>query len=138
MLSLNNKKCYNTCEGFVTLISMLVVGAIGISVTLSLMLLGLGSSRSSFALEQSNQAQALANACAQEALEQIRENSAFSGTGGLTLGEGSCDYTVTDLGGESRSITGSGTVGTIVSKFEIQISAIYPVITPTSWQEVAD
>jgi len=72
-----------------------VISAVGIIITLSVILLGLGSSRTSFSLEQSNQAKALANACAEEALWQIRDSMAFTGSGSLVLGQGTCGYAVT-------------------------------------------
>lgn len=125
-------------NGFITLLSVLVVGAVGVAITLSLLLLGVGNSRTGFAIEQSNQAKALANACAEEALQQIRDSTPFTGSGSLTLGQGTCAYTVTSQGGQNRTITASGTVGTIVRKAKIIINKINPTITLTSWQEVSD
>ena len=125
-------------EGFITLISVLIVGAIGVAIGTSLLLLGLGSSRTSFALVQSNQVKALANACSEEALQQIRDSTPFSGTGNLTLGQGTCTYTVTKLTGQNRTITASGTVGTIIRKVSISLDKITPNINVTSWQEVAN
>lgn len=124
--------------GFITLISVLVVSAVAVAVTLSLILLGIGSSRTSFAVQQSNQAKALANACAEEALQQIRDSTPFVGSGNLTLGQGTCSYTVTSQGGQNRTITASGTVGTVVRKTKVIINNISPTITVTSWQEVSD
>ena len=129
------KKWYNNNAGYVTLISVLVVGAVGVVIALSLILLGSGASRTSFALQQSAQAKGLANACAEEALEQIRESTAFTGSGNLTLGQGTCSYTVTNTGGTNRTVTTSGTVGTIVRKLTIIITAINPLIIVSSWQE---
>lgn len=125
-------------DGYITLISILVVGAIGVAITVSLILLGLGSSRTSFTVEQSAQAKALANACAEEALQQIRDSTPFTGSGNLTLGQGTCNYTVTSQGGQNRTITSSGTVGTIIRKVNVIINTINPTIAVTSWQEVAD
>ncbi|MDP2656076.1 MAG: hypothetical protein Q8P11_00740 [bacterium] len=127
---------YNNKNGFITLISVLVVGAVGVAIAVSLLLLGLGSSRTSFALEQSDQAKALNNACAEEALQQIADSTAYTGSGNLALGHGSCIYTVTSQGGGNRTVTTSGTVGTIVRKSTIIITAVNPSITITSWQEV--
>ncbi len=125
--------------GFITLISVLVVGAVGIAITLSVIVLGLGSSRTSFALEQSNQAKALTNACVEEALQQIKDSTSFTSTGtSLTLGQGTCTYTVTNDGGQNRTITATGTVGTTIRKVKVVISQISPSITVTSWQELAD
>lgn len=122
-------------RGFITLISVLVLSAVGVAVGISLILLGLGSSRTSFALEQSGQAKALANACAEEALAQIADSVPFSGSGSLTLGQGSCTYTVTKLTGQNRTIAASGTVGTIIRKISISIDQITPSIHIVSWQE---
>ena len=132
-------KFYNkTASGFITLLAVLIVGIVGTAIAVSLVLLGLGASRSSFAIEQSNQAKGLANACAEEALQQIRDLTSFTGTGNLTLGQGTCTYTVTNTGGSNRTITASGTVGTIVRKISISITAIMPSIVVSSWQEVAN
>ena len=125
-------------KGYITLISVLVVGAVSTAAALSLLLLGLGASRTSFAVEQSQQAKSLANACAEEGLQQIRSSSSFTGSGNLTLGQGSCAYVVTSQGGNNRTITGTGTVGTVIRKVKVIINAISPQIGVVSWQEVAD
>ena len=125
-------------KGFITLISVLVVGAVGVAITTSLILLGLGSSRTSFAIEQSNQAKGIANACAEEALQQIRDSTPFTGSGNLTLGQGTCSYAVTSQGAQNRTITASGAVGAIIRKVKIIIDKINPTIQVVSWQEVSD
>lgn len=136
--SASGSASFRESKGYIALITVLVVGAIGVAICVSLLLLGLGSSRTSFSLEQSNQTKALANACAEEALQQIRDSTPFEGTGNLTLGQGTCTYTVTKLTGQNRTITATGTVGTIVRKVKVIIDAISPSINVTSWQEVAD
>jgi hypothetical protein len=125
-------------KGYVALVTVLVIGAVGVAVAVSVILIGLGSSRTSFSLEQSNQAKALANACSEEALQQIRDSTPFTGTGNLTLGQGSCSYTVTSGESQNRTITSTGTVGTIMRKVKITIDKITPNINITYWQEVAN
>lgn len=132
----NNSKNLQPRSGFITLISVLVVGAVGIAISMSLILLGLGSSRTSFAIEQSDQAKALANACAEEALQKIKDSIPYTGTGNLAIGQGSCNYTVTNQGGQNRTITATGAVGTITRKEKIIIDKITPAIQIVSWQEV--
>ena len=130
---------YNkSSAGFVTLLSVLVVAAVGVAIATSLLLLGVGSFRTSFAYTQSNQAKGLASACAEEALQQIRDATSFTGSGNLSLGQGTCSYTVTSQGGQNRTITASGTVGTIIRKTKVIINKITPLITVISWQEVSD
>jgi hypothetical protein len=138
-------------KGFLTLISALIVTAIGLSISVSLILLGLGVSRTSFVTEQSYQANALANACAEQALQQIHDSMVMpdpipdpvpvlipaTGTGNLTLGQGTCSYTISDIGGNARKITAGGTIRSVIRKIQITISAVNP-ITVSSFQEVAD
>lgn len=128
------------CEqkGYVTLLSVLVVGAVGLAISVSLILLGNGASRTSFANEQSNQAKALANACVETALQQIRDADGYSGSGNLTIGQGTCVYTVLNTGGTTRTINASGMVGTIVRKVAVLVTELHPLVTLASWQEVAD
>lgn len=139
-LSANNMRMlYNKLRrGYITLVSVLVVGAIGVAIMLSLILLGIGISRTSFAYQQSNQAKGLANACGEEAMQRIRDSTPFVGSGTLLLGQGTCGYTVTTQGPQNRTITASGTVGTIIRKVRIVINRINPTIQVVSWQEIAD
>lgn len=125
-------------SGAVVLVSVLFIGAIGAAIATTLLLLGLNSSRLSFSLEQSHQAQGLATACAESALQAIWANESTTGTQTLTLGSGTCTYTITNLGGEQRKITASGTVQTVTRKVQLSISALNPTITVSSWQEIAD
>lgn len=136
-MSKKEKICHTArkSKGYITLVSVLVVGAVGISVAVSILLLGLSVSRTSFVEGQSRQARLLADSCAEEALEQIRDATSFSGSGTLSLGSGLCSYTVVSGGGSNRTITVSGTVGSIVRHASISVDAINPLIHIASWQE---
>jgi hypothetical protein len=131
-------------KGFMTLIATVLVVAIGLSIAVSLLILGVDTSRTSLVIEQSYQSSALANACAEEALQKIYDSMAvtpppppivFTGTGSLTMGQGSCSYTVTDTGGGTMNITTLGTVGTVIRKNQIILSAVSPLAV-SSWQEI--
>lgn len=131
-------------KGFITLMATFLVVAVGLSVSVSLLMLGLGSSRTSFVIEQSSQASALANACAEEALQLIYDSMAvvpppdpipFTGTGSLTMGQGGCSYTVTDTGGGIMDITTTATVGDVIRKNHLILSSVIP-LTISSWQEI--
>lgn len=127
-----------SAKGFATLVAVLLVGVLGLAIAVSLLLLGTSSSRTSFVMEQSYQAKALTDGCAEEALQQIRDSLPFTGSGSLTLGQGSCSYTVTSQGSQNRTITASGTVATMTRRVRIMIDQINPAINITSWREVAD
>lgn len=124
-------------KGYIALVSVLVTGAVGTVLAVALILLGLSSSRSSLSDQQAYQARGLANACAEEGLQQIRDVNSFTGSGGLSIGQGTCTYTVTDLGGENREIESVGTVNQVVRKVDIFLNQINPNIGITSWTEVA-
>lgn len=134
-MNIKNKK---TNDGYVILISTLIIGAIGAAIALSLLLSGLATSRTGSVIEKSIQARGLANACAEEALQLIRETTSFTGSGNVIFGSDSCDYTVTSQTEENRTIRASATVDTITRRVIVSITQINPSITIASWQEVAD
>ncbi len=125
-------------RGYVTLVSVLVVSAVGVVAGVSLLFLGLNASQMSFSLQQSYQAKALANLCAEDALQRIHDVVSFSGVTNITIGPGACSSTVTTGGGQNRTITASGTVGSVVRKVKITLDKITPSIHLSLWQEVAD
>jgi hypothetical protein len=122
-------------KGFATLFSVLIVAAIGLTIAVSTIMSGIGTIKSSLSLETSSEARALANACAEEALQMVRDSASFSGTNTLTLGNGECTYTVNNAGGENRTITSSGTSGLATRKVNITIDRINPTIRIILWEE---
>lgn len=124
-------------KGYITLISVLVTGAIAVAISIALILSGVSASRTSLVLEQSGQAKALADACAESALLSVYASPSFTGSGSLSIGQGSCSYTVTNTGGQNNTITATGVVGTVIRKVKILGTATTP-ITISTWQEVAD
>ena len=125
-------------NGFITLISVITLGAIGLSVVLFLLLAGFNSSKSIILLEQSARARSLASACLEEALQQIRNSTPFEGGGTLAIEADSCDYSVISLGGQNREVYASSTVSGVVRKAKVIIDIINPEINIVSWQEVGD
>jgi hypothetical protein len=124
-------------NGFVTLLTVLIIGAVGTAAAISVILLGVGSSRSSLALEQSGQAKTLANSCVEAALEKIRESN-YTGSNTITLGQGSCSYSVVSPGPGNFEIHSTGTVGTTIRKVKVLVDSVTPQIHVSSWEELAD
>jgi hypothetical protein len=125
-------------SGYIALLSVIIVGAIATTIAVTFTLLGIGLSATSFAQEQASQARGLANACLEEGLQQIRNSVPYTGSGNLSIGQGTCTYTVTNLGGSNRLVIASSTVGTIIRKVQTNVTAIRPLIVTNSWLEVAD
>ncbi|MGF7228747.1 MAG: hypothetical protein ACQR33_02060 [Candidatus Saccharibacteria bacterium] len=119
------------------LLAVLIVGAAAAAIGLVLLTTGIDSQRAALVEQQSKQARELAVACAQEALQIVHDNIAFSGTNALSLGQGSCTYTVTVTAGTTRTIVTSGTVGNVVKKVQAYVTIGSSTISISSWQEVS-
>jgi hypothetical protein len=117
--------------------AVLIVGAASLAIGLALLTMGADSQRSTLIVQQSVQARSLATACAEEALQEIHDDTAFTGTGNLSLGQGTCSYTVTNTGGSNRTITSSGVVGEVTRKLEIYATIGVSSISIISWQEIS-
>lgn len=131
--------CVNKKQpAYVLLISILVIGAVGLSASIYMLLSGLSATQTSVSLDASTRARSMTNACAEEALEQIRESTSFSGTGSLLIDTLTCEYEVINLGGNNREVRAWSTVNSATRKVKILIDAINPDINIASWQEVAD
>jgi hypothetical protein len=124
-------------QGYIALMAVLIVGAASLAIGLALLTMGADSQRSTLIVQQSVQARSLATACAEEALQEIHDDTAFTGTGNLSLGQGTCSYTVTNTGGSNRTITSSGVVGEVTRKLEIYATIGVSSISIISWQEIS-
>ena len=74
-----NNESENNSDGFVVLTVVLVVTAVGVVIATATLLLGISSIQNSLAVQQSVQARALADSCAEEGLKQIKDSVAFEG-----------------------------------------------------------
>ncbi len=125
-------------SGYVALMAVLIIGATSLAVALTLLSTGTDSQRAALTTQQSIQARALADACGEEALQQIYTSASFTGTSNLSQGQGSCSYTVTNAGGSNRTIDASGTVSGVVRKIKVYVTITSSSISISSWQEIAD
>jgi len=124
-------------DGYIALLMLLIVGAATTAIALVLLTTGTDAQRSSLVTQQSVQAVQLANACAEEALQQMHDTTSFTGTSSLTLGAGSCTYTVTSTGASTRTITTTATVGATVRKLAVYATIGSSSISVTSWQDTS-
>lgn len=125
-------------DGYILLISVLIVSAVALSVSTSVVLLGVDESQSQFSLENGKQALNLAHGCAEESLEEIKDNSSYTGSTTInSFGSGSCEYNVIDTGGDSREIRIIGFVDDYIKKVKLNLTDVSP-ITIESWGEVQE
>lgn len=126
-----------TQRGYITLITMLVVGAVGLSITTALLLQGVGVSQATFVLQQSAQARAAADACAEEAVQHINDATNYTGTDALTFAQSSCTFVVTNTGGTTRRVEATGVSQSTTRRVLVLVASLNPKIILSSWQEVA-
>jgi hypothetical protein len=124
-------------QGYIALLAVIIVGAAATAIALVLLTTGTNTQRSSLVEQQSMQARQLAHACAEEALQIVHDTTSYAGTSSLTLGQGSCSYAVVNTGTTTRTITTSGTVGSVVRKVAVYVTISSLSISITSWQEVS-
>ena len=124
-------------NGYIALLTVLIIGAAATAISVTVLLLGADSQRSALVSQQSKQARFLAIACANEALQVIHDTTSYTGTGNLTLSQGSCAYTVTSTGASTRTITATGTVEGVIRKIQASVTVTSSNISVSSWQEIS-
>ncbi len=122
-------------KGFTTLFLVLITGSLALSLALWSSTSSLWSIRGSFDNKDSGQAKALANACAEIALERIRVTESYVGTDTKNISDDECSYVVTNTGGNNRTIVIEARVNNFVRKIEITTTAFNP-ITIATWKEI--
>lgn len=125
-------------RGYIALISVILIGALGTAIMISVIAAGVSATKTDFSLQQSGQGRVLASSCAEEALQRILETSTTSSQGNLTVGSGTCTYVITSQSGQNITIHATGILGTIVSRIKVIIATTTPSIVLSSWKEVSD
>lgn len=122
---------------FVTLMSVLILAAVGSLIAVTGLLLGTSSVQTATVDEASQQAKGLTNACGEAALNRIRQSPNSSGLWTLTFSSGQCSYTITIGVGQNRTITTVGIVKNVYRRLRISVNNTIPKVLVSSWQEVA-
>ena len=125
-------------DGYIALIGVLIIGSVCVAIAVLLLVSGADTQRATLVTQQSAQARFLADACAEEALQDIHDNKAYAGSDSITAGQGSCVMTTTAPDSTSKIISASGTVDNVVRKVKIYVTIGSSSISITSWQEVGD
>lgn len=124
-------------QGYIALISVILIGALGVALMVSVMASGMLASKTDFSLQQLGGARSMASSCAEEALQKILETGTTSSTGSVSIGTGDCTYVISFSAGQT-TIASTGLIGTVTSKIKVVVASSSPGITLSSWEEVAD
>lgn len=124
--------------GYMLLITILFIGAIASAILSSLLLLGTSSNQVSLSVQQSNQALAQAQGCAEYALLQLRNSPAYTGDDLIIMGAGNCEILpIGGVGNTNRLLCTEGQAGDAIRRLEIVVNQILPETMVYSWQEVS-
>lgn len=125
-------------NGYIALITMLVILAVTSVISTSLLVLGTDWLRTSQASEEGTSARNAADACTETALALIVANNAFTGSGSLTISVApavSCSYSVSGAA-PIKTIVVSGAANTATKKLTTTTSQVAPNIIISSSQVV--
>lgn len=135
---MDQRLCENKNKGYAALMGVLIVGAVGLAISLMVIVFGTDSLRATNSIQDSAQARSAVNLCLEEALQEIRNSMPFEGTGDFVLNNSACSFEVIVENGQNRTIQAIGEAGTSIVRVKVEIDSINPNINITSWKEVAD
>ncbi len=125
-------------HGYIALIAVLIITGVTLAISITLNLSGIQESRSGLLLQQTQQAQALADSCLDEAYLRVKRNSNYTGSV-LNIADGSCTITVVPAGllNIDRIITAEATYENISRVIESRIrrNIFTGSITVLYWQD---
>lgn len=121
--------------GFAALTGVIVLGITATVLLPTILLINTDNIRSEIAIEQSGVALNLANACAESALNDLRNNNSYTGNETLVYPNGSC--TIQTISGSTPTFTIKtlSTVNGYTKKIQVVTSQLSPNLVISSWQE---
>ncbi len=130
----------NQCRnGYIALISVLIISAIVVLIATSASLISIGESDMALQENQARESFYLADFCAEYALMKLESVLNYSGNKTVTLGQNSCNIlSIEGSGNYNRVVKVQSTFSGQTRKVKVQISQISPTMQITSWQGVSD
>ncbi|MDH4330339.1 MAG: hypothetical protein OEV93_02185 [Candidatus Moranbacteria bacterium] len=126
----------DTRNGFSIILAVVFVGAVSLTILLSFLALGRVSISGSLVFSKSVQARTLTESCVETALQEIRNETTFSGSGNILIEDNECSYEVIDNGAEDREIRAEGVVDDVVHRIVVTADKINPQINIVSWERI--
>ena len=126
-------------NGFIALISILIIGAVILTVSIGVSLRSIGETTMSLDQQESRKALALANLCAETALMRLESVLNYGGSESIMIDGETCDILlVTGSGNLSRTVKTQSTVSGYTRKIKVEVSQVSPIMQISSWEEVPD
>ena len=129
-----------TAPGFVALITVLIVMALGVLLAVGLSLRSVDSGNTLVADLDGVRAHYAASYCAEYALDRLKNSSSYVGNAMRILDNGDTCFIFAPggSGNSNRTVRATSTVNGATKKIDIYINTIGPTMLISKWQEVAD
>ena len=122
--------------GYIFLISVLVLGAIGIATVSSLLLLSWAAEQNGETVQESTQAFEFAQTCIERGLKSLRADPTYSGNETLSFTGGTCLLQhIGGYGNDHRTLCAVGISGSATRRVEVSLHALLPTTSVKKWQE---
>lgn len=125
-------------EAFVLMISVLIVGAIVLSISLSVVFVNINAGKNSIDIRDLDQARMLTNSCSELALYELGQNPSAVGISVNNIGDDVCTYNIIQSTPTERIIQSEASYKNSTRKELVVVSSLSPEIVIESWREVAD
>ncbi len=125
-------------NGFVTLMSIIVIGAVGATITTGIVLMSIRYSQTSDSLFMSNKAKFYASACAEKGLMNFRKNIDYYGNDTLDFADGECFIYPLVLSEGRVTIKAEGTYEGYIGRVQIDVVEIELGLWRSEWKEVEE
>jgi len=123
-------------NGFIALLTVIIISAAALIIAYNASLLGLGELDMGYDSQRGGETLSIADGCMEEAFSRLKLDSNYNG-GALNLGDGSCTIVVV-ANVNDRIITITSTLDIYNKKIEADVTLIGNVITINSWTEKTD
>jgi len=124
-------------NGYIALISVIIIGAIVLVLVLAITLITLSQSQNMIGQNQAQKSYYLANACAHYALIKLQDNTSYTGNETVNIDDYGCQVEqILGSGNFNRTIKTSSNVNDHLIKIEMVVSQIKPKTIIKSWQEI--
>lgn len=135
-MSLVEKKIYTNTEGYIALMSVLVLSVIGVALMSTALVLGANESRLSQFVDEAMRAQIVTDACVEEVLQVVKDTGACIDTSGeMTLDDVTCAYVASGGGGSTCDLRVTSTVGDVSRSAHVTVTSSETGLELLSWEE---
>lgn len=125
-------------SGFIALLSVMIIAAVALTIGIGMLLRSIGESSMAVTNETTQRAHAAATACAEKALQNLKNSNSYPGNETLIVGIGdTCHISaIAGNGNTNRSFSTTSTISDETFGMTINITSINPTMQISSWQDV--